>query len=40
MKINIDTEVDDVVILQKKTTFQFILSEALIYLSQIMVFFG
>ncbi|MCV6623865.1 MAG: hypothetical protein OIF51_19185 [Cellvibrionaceae bacterium] len=39
MKIHIDTEVDDVVILQKKTTFQFILNEALIYLSQIMVFF-
>jgi hypothetical protein len=39
MKIHIDTEVDDVVILQKKTMFQFVLSEALVYLSQIMVFF-
>ncbi|EKP0295037.1 hypothetical protein JFR03_001780 [Aeromonas veronii] len=37
--MHIDTEVDDVVILQKKTKFQFVLSEALVYLSQIMVFF-
>lgn len=39
MKIHIDTDVDNVVILQKKTVFHFILSEALIYLSQVMVFF-
>lgn len=39
MKISIDTEVDQVIILHKKTGFQFIVSEILIYLSQIMVFF-
>ena len=39
MKIHIDTDVDDVVILQKKTTWQFILSEVLVYISQVMVFF-
>lgn len=39
MKIYIDTDVDDVVILYKKTPFQFVLNEFLIYLSQVMVFF-
>lgn len=39
MKIHIDTDVDQVVILQKKTSFQFIISEILIYLTQIMLFF-
>lgn len=39
MKIHIDTDVDDVVVLQQKTPIQFIFSELLIYLSQLIVFF-
>lgn len=39
MKIIIDTDIDQVVILHKKTLRQFIFNESLIYLSQIMVFF-
>lgn len=39
MKISIDTDIDQIVILQKKTLRQFIINESLIYLSQIMVFF-
>jgi hypothetical protein len=39
MKISVDTEVDQVIILHKKTGFQFVVSEILIYISQVMVFF-
>ena len=39
MKIEIDTDVDNVIIVNKKTELQFFISELLIYLSQIIMFF-
>lgn len=39
MKIYIDTDVDNVVILEKKTPLQFIRDEFFVFLSQIVVFF-